>query len=111
MAEALLFVCSACDYKIEVWSDGNPYYIDDNGNKQYVHHPDERLALCIGVESPHICLACGERFIVDSEEPLTECPKCGSDNFVNTFYQLKGQRCPFCKEGIFHVDPKFRILS
>ena len=25
---------------IEAWSDGNPYYIDDAGDKQYAYHPD-----------------------------------------------------------------------
>jgi len=111
MAEALQYICSSCGHTVQAWSDANPYYIDESGCKQYAYHPDfEGLARCIGVDSPHICLACGEGFRVDSEAPTDECPKCGSDNFVGTF-ELNEQRCPYCKKGVFAVDPTFCIIS
>ncbi len=55
MAQGLRYVCGGCGHVIEAWSDGNPYFIDETGAKQYAHHPDhERLAWCIGNDSPHI---------------------------------------------------------
>ncbi len=43
MAEGFRFVCDSCDRTIEAWSDGNPYYFDDDGKKQYAYHPEPRL--------------------------------------------------------------------
>ena len=40
MAECRRFVCSGCGRKIDAWSDGNPFYIDETGKKQYAYHPD-----------------------------------------------------------------------
>ena len=111
MAEAVRYVCSACRRAIEAWSDGNPYYIDEMGRKQYAYHPDyERLTRCIGNDSPHLCLTCGERFNVDSRTPTAECPKCKSGDIADTF-QLSGRRCPYCKAGVFAMDPNFRCIS
>ncbi|MBT3382050.1 MAG: hypothetical protein HN742_26015 [Lentisphaerae bacterium] len=111
MAEAVRFVCSECPAEIEAWSDGNPYYIDEAGRKQYAYHPDhERLARCIGNDSPHLCLACGEEFNVDSEAPIGQCPKCTSTDISET-WELAGRRCPHCKGGILAVDPDFRCVS
>ena len=51
MAEAIQYICSSCNYKIQAWSDANSYYIDEAGCKQYAYHPDfEGLARCIGVD-------------------------------------------------------------
>ena len=111
MAQAKRFVCGACNRAIEAWSDGNPYYIDEAGRKQYAYHPNhERLARCIGNDSPHICLGCGEEFKVDSRAPSAECPKCDGNQMVPS-YQLDGQRCPYCKVGVFDEDPKFFCIS
>ena len=111
MAEAMRYVCSACRRVVEAWSDGKPYYIDKTGRKQYAYHPDHgRLARCIGNDSPHLCLACGEEFNVDSRAPTAECPKCTAVDIADTF-QLNGQRCPYCKEGVFAVDPDFQCIS
>jgi hypothetical protein len=67
MAAALRYVCEGCGRAIEAWSDGNPYYIDEAGTKQYAYHPDrERLDRCIGNDCPHLCLACGETLMVYS---------------------------------------------
>jgi hypothetical protein len=93
------------------WSDGNPYYIDEQGQKQYAYHPDhDRLARCIGNDSPHICLACGEQFKIDSRAPIDRCPKCESMDIVGT-YGLDGRRCPFCNAGLFAVDPDGWMIS
>jgi hypothetical protein len=111
MAEALRFVCSGCQRAIESWSDGNPYYVEKSGKKRYAYHPDhERLARCVGNDSPHLCLDCGEEFMVDSLAPVAACPKCRSTRFVGTF-ELAGHPCPYCKAGEFSVDPDFFAIS
>ncbi len=111
MAEAVQYVCGGCGHTIEAWSDGNPCYIDEAGAKQYAYHPDhERLARCIGNDSPHLCLSCGHEFLVDSRVPASACPECGASELADT-YQLDGQRCPFCKAGEFDADPDFRCIS
>lgn len=110
MAEAVRYFCEHCHHSIESWSDGNPYYIDRNGAKQYVYHPDSRVAQCIGNESPHLCLCCGSEFTVDSLAPIAACPKCSSSEFVSTF-RLTGQQCPYCKKGTFILDQEFRLIS
>jgi len=111
MAEAVRFVCSDCGKTIEAWSDGNPYYIDENGQKQYAYHPDhENLARCIGNDSPHLCLDCGDEFLVDSRTPRLECPQCGEKDIVSTF-ELDGRPCPYCKKGAFHMDRNFLMIS
>ena len=111
MAEAVRFVCAECGNFIEAWSDGNPYYIDERGKKQYAYHPDhDGLERCIGNDSPHLCLKCGKKFVVDSRAPRDACPKCGSTDFAHTF-QLEGKRCPKCKTGTFGRDPNFFCIS
>ena len=111
MADAVRWVCENCNHAIEAWSDGNPYYIDETGEKQYAYHPDNRrLALCIGNDSPHLCLACGVEFMVDSLNLIAACPTCGANGIVDT-YQLGGQMCPECKAGEFAADPDFNCIS
>jgi hypothetical protein len=49
MAERRRFVCGECGNSVDAWSDGNPYYIDSHGKKQYAYHPNHReLDKCIG---------------------------------------------------------------
>jgi DNA-directed RNA polymerase subunit RPC12/RpoP len=111
MAEATRYVCSACRRAIEAWSDGNPYYIDERGRKQYAYHPDHKaLDRCVGNDSPHICLACGEEFNVDSRAPVAECPKCMAGDIAECF-QLSGKRCPYCKAGDFAANPDYYCIS
>jgi len=111
MAQSQLHICTSCGHTIEAWSDGNPYYIDSRGKKQYAYHPDhEKLARCIGNDDPHLCLACGAEFMVDSEAPVEACPKCGSSEIRDT-YSLAGCRCPFCKKGRFPEDPMHGAVS
>ena len=38
--------------------------------------------------------------MVDSEAPITTCPKCKSSEIVDTM-QLAGKSCPYCKDGVF----------
>jgi protein-arginine kinase activator protein McsA len=111
MAECIRYVCDNCGEAIEAWSDGNPYYIDESGKKHYAYHPDhENLARCIGNDSPHLCLACGKQFKVDSRVRRTGCSACDSPEIVDTFH-LDGRDCPFCKAGVFADDPDFWCVS
>jgi len=111
VAEAVRHVCGKCSHAIVAWSDGNPYYIDEAGAKQYAHHPDhEGLARCIGYDSPHICLSCGHELAVDSKAPITACPKCGKSELAHT-YDLVGRPCPYCGDGRFAKDPDFNVIS
>lgn len=111
MAEGLRFVCATCSHAIEAWSDGNPYYIDENGDKKYAYHPDhENLARCIGNDSPHLCLSCGEPHKVDSRSPIAACPSCAAETLQPKF-RLEGCRCPYCREGSFEVDRGFHAIS
>jgi len=111
MAEGIRFKCSDCGKTIDAWSDGNPYYIDSHGKKEYAHHPDHKnLARCIGNDSPHLCLRCGEEFLVDSREPISTCPKCGSKD-ISDAYRLDGRTCPFCNQGAFQLDPTYHAIS
>ncbi|MFO0848454.1 MAG: hypothetical protein U0871_07855 [Gemmataceae bacterium] len=111
MAQARRFVCDKCGHAVVAWSDGNPYYLDEAGAKQYAYHPHhERLARCIGNDSPHHCLGCGAGFKVDSRAPVGACPVCGASEIVAS-YHLGGCRCPHCKAGTFAADPTFFCIS
>ena len=111
MTEAVHFICGGCKKTIESWSDGSSYYIDDAGAKQYAYHPDHKLpALCTGNDSPHLCLVCGNEFMVDSRVPVSARPKCGSADISDSFH-LGGKSCPYCKAGVFSADPGFRVIS
>ena len=111
MADCVRYVCGACRQAIEAWSDGNPYYFDEAGIKQYAYHPDHvNLARCIGNDCPHLCLACGAEFLVDSRSPDTACPKCGGSELA-ACYELRGKRCPYCKSGVFVAGAGPRLIS
>jgi DNA-directed RNA polymerase subunit RPC12/RpoP len=111
MAWAKRFVCVKCGHSIEAWDEGNPYYFDQNGAKQYAYHPNhERLAVCVGNDSPYLCLTCGQKLMVDSRDPIEQCPDCGSRDMACT-YHLEGKKCPFCKQGVFQADPNFHCIS
>lgn len=111
MAQCFRFVCGSCGRDIVAWSDGNPYYIDGRGRKQYAYHPDhERLNRCIGNDVPHLCLVCGEEFKVDSRSSTDRCTKCGSPEIVG-LCKLEGKACPYCREGVFGIDPDFYCIS
>ena len=110
MAVGIMYRCDHCNYAIEAWSDGNPYYIDKKGLKQYAYHPDAKRGRCIGNDVPHICLSCGDEFNVDTREPISECPKCCSSNIADCF-KLDRLHCPKCKNGLFRLDNNFQCIS
>ena len=111
MAECVRFVCSGCGQSIEAWSDGNPFYIDETGDKKYAYHPNHNeLAKCIANDSPHLCLKCGIESKIDSRLDPKVCPKCNSANVVHTF-RLEGRKCPKCKDGHFVSDKTFHCIS
>lgn len=111
MAHCSRFVCNHCGHAVEAWSDGNPYYLDENGAKQYAYHPDhEGLARCVGNDSPHLCLGCGAEFNVDSRAPISRCVVCGAKEIADVC-DLRRRRCPFCRAGEFAVDSGFHLVS
>lgn len=111
MAECIRFVCSGCGLSIEAWSDGNPFYLDETGNKKYAYHPNhEELAKCIANDVPHFCMECGVESKIDSRIDSKGCPECCSEKVVETFC-LGGVKCPKCKGGQFARDEKFHCIS
>jgi hypothetical protein len=101
MAECIRFVCSGCGQSIKAWSDGNPFYIDDTGEKKYAYHPNhEELEKCIANDVPHLCLKCGTVSKIDSRLDLQVCPNCHSES-VRDLFNLEGVKCPKCKDGHF----------
>ena len=110
MAECRGFVCEHCSFSIGAWADGNPYYIDEMGKKQYAYHPQQELELCIGNDSPYLCLDCGKQTMIDSRSPDERCGECESTNMVGLFH-LGGRPCPACRIGLFCVDPKIIGIS
>ena len=110
MAEGIRYVCDHCQQSIEAWDEGHPYFIDKAGRKRYAYHPQPEREWCTGVESPNICLSCGNRFTSDSAAPTQRCPKCSSFEIAETF-SLDGRQCPSCKAGVFKRDPTFHAIS
>ena len=118
MAQGVRFICGKCDRTIEAWDDGNPYYFESvitkagevKQKKKYAYHPSHEFDLCIGNDSPHLCLSCGKEFMVDSEAPITACQKCKSSEIVDTM-ELAGKSCPSYKTGVFDVDPSWSQIS
>lgn len=99
MAEGVMLKCDHCEFNAEAWSDGNPYYLDASGEKQYAYHPNPHLALCTEVDTPHICMRCAHEFNVDSATPIRRCPQCNFGR-IYRMWILLGKRCPQCKSGI-----------
>lgn len=111
MAECVRFVCSGCGHPIEAWSDGNPFYIDEAGNKKFAYHPNhDELEKCIANDEPHLCLICGNEVNIDSRLEAKTCPECGSTSVVDTF-GLEDVKCPKCHEGHFIRDNDFYCIS
>lgn len=111
MAEGIVYRCTSCARSVEAWSDGNPYYLDEAGEKQYAYHPNhEDLARCIGNDDPHLCLSCGAEQMVDSRDPHTACRACGAEQLHDT-WRLEGKDCPWCAEGVLRRDPRVHMIS
>lgn len=78
MAQAKKFICRKCGHIIETRPEGNPFYIDDAGQKRYAYHPDhDGLARCIGNDVDCLCRACGLKCQVDSRFLTGQCRSCG----------------------------------
>lgn len=56
MAQGRIYICENCGKSVEAWDEGNPYFLDQRGKKQYRYHPDRERDLCIGNDSDLICL-------------------------------------------------------
>jgi DNA-directed RNA polymerase subunit RPC12/RpoP len=111
MAMGLTFICGQCGKTFVAWDEGNPYYLDSDGRKHYAYHPRfEELARCVGNDSPYVCLSCGEKFMVDSRDPLDRCPSCDSSG-ISDLYALNGKPCPFCSKGTFSIDESNTMIS
>lgn len=110
MAIAACYRCSSCSFKIVAWSDGNPYYLDELGNKIYAYHPDEKHDLCIGNDVPNICSSCAAEVQIDSRFPSRTCPQCAALALVE-LTELGGRQCPKCKSGMFVADTHFQLIS
>lgn len=111
MAECSRFICDTCEKAVDSWSDGNPYFINDRGEKQYAYHPNHAdLARCEGNDVPYFCLECGMEFEVDSRQPDVHCSYCKAANTVEAG-DLSGKPCPACKNGTFSADPDFFAIS
>lgn len=110
MAAAMKFVCNECSHAFMAWDEGDPYYRDERGRKRYAYHPSPERERCTAVESPVLCLSCGNEGKVDSAKPITHCRKCRSEDLIDLWH-LEGKPCPYCKRGRFAVDPAFFIVS
>jgi len=111
MAEGFRFACDRCDRELIAWSDGNPYFLDERGRKQYAYHPDhDNLERCIGNDTPHLCLDCGTELMIDSRDPRDTCPGCGS-RIISDCLDLDGKPCPGCKSGRLRRDPDWFAVS
>lgn len=111
MAQCIKYDCNHCNTSVSAWSDGNPYFINDDGEKVYAYHPNyEDLERCIGNDEPYICLECSESFLIDSRNSILLCSKCNSEQIVST-YELQDKTCPFCKKGAFIQDSNFFVIS
>jgi len=116
MAQGVHFICNTCAHTIESWDEGNPYYFESvitktgkvRQKKKYAYHPNELRNQCVGNDSPHLCLSCGKKFMVDSEKPITACRKCKSEDIVDT-WKLGGKSCPYCEGGVFGEPVPYAI--
>ena len=113
MAYSITYQCSECREVVDTWDDGNPYYIDRGRMalkglprsrcKVYVYHPERPPGPLDGNDVPHLCLACGHVFNVDSALSRTTCTKCRSSDIIDCCC-LDGRTCPCCKKGSFTVS-------
>ena len=110
MAEGRTYACSACAHAVTAWDDGNPYFLDADGQKQHAYHPSPERERCTGNDVPVLCLGCGAEGVSDSAAPLRTCPACAAGPLVDT-WRLDGRACPFCRQGRFTFDPRAFMIS
>lgn len=111
MAMGVNYACSKCSFSVTTWSDGNPFYFDEGGVKQYAYHPNHAaLDRCVGNDTSRFCTACGHQFIHDSDRQSTACPECCSAETTDNG-DLDGRRCPRCRAGYLTHDPDNFCIS
>ena len=110
MAGGQIFKCSACSRALHAWDEGNPYYVDERGDKHYAYHPSPERERCTGNDTPILCLGCGAELMCDSGAPITRCPQCGARQLV-ALWLLEGRTCPYCQVGTFRADPDSFMVS
>jgi hypothetical protein len=110
MALSRTFVCTGCAHTVEAWDEGNPYYADERGERQYVYHPSPEHERATGNEWPALCLGCGAEVTQDSAAPVRSCPECASTDLVDA-WDLEGRACPYCRAGAFAEDPRAIKIS
>ena len=110
MALGKTFVCTGCARAIEAWDEGDPYYVDADGERRYVFHPSPERERATGVEWPALCLACGAEVTRDSALAPGPCPACGGGDVVDA-WALEGRRCPSCRRGEFREDERAVKIS
>lgn len=103
---------------MEAWDYGNPYIIDQSGERQHCLHPaagdiikDVRAVIAIadpdvlhkdagrmGNESDLLCLDCGHSTRLDPDVDTLTCAKCGGAK-LRDHMELDGAACPKCRKG------------
>jgi DNA-directed RNA polymerase subunit RPC12/RpoP len=110
MALGRTFVCTGCAHAIEAWDEGNPYYVDERGERRYVYHPSPERARATGIEWPALCLGCGAEITQDSAARVARCPGCASPDVVDA-WELEGRTCPYCRAGVYVEDERALKIS
>lgn len=134
MSARYLHRCPLCGFEIEVWDDGYPFILDDDGKRHFFYHPLEQnvidavvakskwakgktpteirqdLPNHMGCLIDAICLDCGATFRRNMSLKPRPCTKCKS-RAIQPVMDLGGNRCPKCKQGCFPNEPKFTAIS
>ncbi len=134
MAAGYCFRCSNCDFEVTAWDDGNPYIVDDEGQRHFFYHPHgeavieevlARSAWTIGKSAAEVeselgkhtgnmpdalCRDCGAVSKVDENPELARCGECQGTNLDDAM-ELEGKPCPKCKKGTFRHDRENFCIS
>ena len=134
MSARYLHRCPSCGFEIEVWDDGSPFILDDDGKRNYFCHPceyvvidavvakskwakgktpaeiEQELPKHIGRVIDAICLDCGTTSHRNEALKPRPCRKCKS-RAIHAVMDLGGKRCPKCKQGSFPAEPEFTAIS
>ncbi|MFO0915332.1 MAG: hypothetical protein U0795_20390 [Pirellulales bacterium] len=112
MALVMHFVCSRCRFDVEAWEIGRPYFVDENGQKEYIPHPTPiplELRPRVRLEGDFLCLGCAKVLRRDQGD-TSPCPRCrGIDVLEAT--ELEGKTCPRCHQGVFAEDISRTVIT
>jgi DNA-directed RNA polymerase subunit RPC12/RpoP len=123
MAAGSQVCCSNCSFNVEAWDDGNPYIVDQSGERQHCYHPaaediimEVRAFISVadpdalhkdagrmGNESDLLCLDCGHSSRLDSDVDTLTCAKCGGKK-LRDHMELDGAACPKCGKGTLEIS-------